>query len=522
MSANFIACDRDQAFLLPPSLLEWVPEDHLVWTILGAVEEMDLSAFYEGYRADGHGRPAYDPKMMLALLLYAYAQGNRSSRRIERACREDVAYMVITAMRVPDHSTIAEFRRRHESALGEVFNETLRLCRAAGMAKVGVVVGDGTKVHANASHHRNVGYERLVRSILNEADRIDREEDEQHGRARGDEVPEQLRTVEGRRAALREAKSRLQREREQQELESEEPASEQEQEPMLSVELQFDEQEIVARGKGREGWLHEARQQVNEHRQAQRQPMPRARGERLLEAERRMHENLAAERAANEAYEHYRAHGRMKNGRRFGGPPKPYEPPPEPTGMINTTDLDARNMQTINGWVTGYNAQAAVSEDYVVLAAEITVESPDFGHLEQIVQAAEAELAKAGIPEKIETLIADAGYWHQQQMEKIIARGTQVLLPPDADGYQRTEPRPGWDKGLAAFMRRVLQTDLGRSLYKRRQAIVEPTFGDLKSNRGFTRFQRRGRAAVHSEWRLANGSHNLLRLYRHRTATAGA
>jgi transposase len=127
MPQNFIACDREQGLLMPPSLLDWVAEDHLVWTILAAVEEMDLAAIYETYRPDGHGRPAYEPSMMTALLIYAYSQGNRSSRGIERKCREDVVYMLITARRVPDHSTIAEFRRRHETALAALFTHGARV-----------------------------------------------------------------------------------------------------------------------------------------------------------------------------------------------------------------------------------------------------------------------------------------------------------------------------------------------------------------------------------------------------------
>src|SRR5918995_5218256 len=151
MAPNFIECDREQAFLMPPSLRDWVSGDHLVWTMLEAVEEMDLADFYADYRADGHGRPAYDPAMMVALLLYAYAKGNRSSRGIERECGEDVAYRVICANLVPDHSTIADFRCRHERALGEVFSGVLGLCAQVGLASVGVVSIDGTKVSANAS-----------------------------------------------------------------------------------------------------------------------------------------------------------------------------------------------------------------------------------------------------------------------------------------------------------------------------------------------------------------------------------
>jgi transposase len=158
---------------MPPSLLEWVPEDHLAWTILASVEEMDLGALYADYRPDGRGRPAYDPKMMVALLLYAYAKGNRSSRGIERACSEDGAYRVICSNHAPDHSTIAEFRVRHERALADLFGEVLGLCGSAGLVRVGVVAIDGTKVSANASIDANSSYEQIAREILEEG-RADR------------------------------------------------------------------------------------------------------------------------------------------------------------------------------------------------------------------------------------------------------------------------------------------------------------------------------------------------------------
>src|SRR3954470_8914573 len=125
MAQNFIACDREQELLLPPSLREWLPDEHLAWFILDAVAEMDLAAFYASYRADGWGRAAHDPAMMLALVLYAYAIGERSSRRIERRCIEDLAFRVITANQAPDHATIARFRVRHEQALSELFGEVL-------------------------------------------------------------------------------------------------------------------------------------------------------------------------------------------------------------------------------------------------------------------------------------------------------------------------------------------------------------------------------------------------------------
>src|SRR5450759_4034423 len=189
MPQSFITCDRDQDLLLPPSLKEWLPEDHLAWFVLASIEEMDLSAFYGSYRRDGHGRAAHEPGMMLALLLYAYCKGQRSSRVIERECVEDVACRVIAANQRPDHTPIARFRQRHEAALADLFAQVLELCAEAGMAKVGLIAIDGTKVHANASQHAARDYEQLAREILAEADQVDREEDEQFGEARGDELP---------------------------------------------------------------------------------------------------------------------------------------------------------------------------------------------------------------------------------------------------------------------------------------------------------------------------------------------
>src|SRR6202012_4959568 len=202
MAREFVACDRGQLLLMPPSLVEWLPEDHLVWTILGAVDQMDLGRFSEAYRLGAAGRAPYDPRMMVALLLYAYARGNRSSRGIERACWEDVAFKVITGMRTPDHSTVAEFRRRHELAIAELFDDVLGLCREAGLVSVGVITIDGTKIKANALMDQNRSYRELAVQILREAEETDRREDELYGDARGDELPEQLRTEEGRKGAL--------------------------------------------------------------------------------------------------------------------------------------------------------------------------------------------------------------------------------------------------------------------------------------------------------------------------------
>src|ERR671936_68340 len=177
MAQNLIACDREQALLLPPSLREWLPEDHLAWFVLDAVDEIDLSAFYGAYREDGWGRAAFEPAMMVALLLYAYAVGERSSRGIERRCREDVAFRVICANQAPDHATIARFRLRHEQALADIFGQVLSLCAEAGLVRTGVLAVDGSKFAADASDSAVRTYERLAEEIVAEAGRIDRAED---------------------------------------------------------------------------------------------------------------------------------------------------------------------------------------------------------------------------------------------------------------------------------------------------------------------------------------------------------
>jgi transposase len=212
VSQNFLGCDREQAFLLPPSLDEWLPEDHFARFVIAAVEAMDLSAFYADYRADGHGRPAHDPAMMVALLVYAYARGQRSSRVIERGCFEDIAFRVISANR---HTTIARFRQRHERALAALFGQVLGLCARAGLADVAVLAVDGTRVHANASERAMRDYQQLAEEALQEAAEVDAAEDERFGDRRGDELPAELATAQGRKKWLEAARRRLDAQREQ-------------------------------------------------------------------------------------------------------------------------------------------------------------------------------------------------------------------------------------------------------------------------------------------------------------------
>jgi hypothetical protein len=191
--------------------------------------------------------------------------------------------------------------------------------------------------------------------------------------------------------------------------------------------------------------------------------------------------------------------------------------PDTPAGKINTTDPDSRLLKAPGiGYVQGYNAQATVNEEQIVLAAEISVDSPDFGHLEPMVDATARELERAGVTDSPQVVVADAGYWHHEQMDSLAAGGIQVLIPPDAG--KRKSARPGWQGGRYEWMRRVLSTELGERLYRKRSQTVEPMFGHTKHNRGMSRFHRRGRSAARTEWRLITATHNLTKLHGHTLA----
>ena len=219
MAYNFLPCDRNQTYLLPLSLADWLPQDHLAWFVLDAVEQIDLKQFYKKYRSDGVGNSAFNPSIMVGLLIYSYCTGERSSRRIEKHCQTDVAYKVITANQLPDHTTISRFRKDNESHLKKLFLEILRLCAEAGLVKLGKISLDGTKIKANASLAANRTLKHLEQEIdkmLSEAAAKDAEEDKTFGTdKRGDELPEELRNRNSRISRLKACKERLEGEKAQ-------------------------------------------------------------------------------------------------------------------------------------------------------------------------------------------------------------------------------------------------------------------------------------------------------------------
>jgi transposase len=440
MGYNFRPVERDQQYLLAPALRDWLPADDLSWVVLDAVDQLDLTAIHARYRSDGWGAPAYDPALMVALLLYAYALGERSSRQIETRCRRDIAYRVITANQLPDHATIARFRADHETALGELFGQILRLCAAAGLGQLGLVALDGTKLAAATSLRANRSAEALdaeIARMLAEAAALDSAEDAAYG---PDHHPDEL------PPELAERGSRLAR-------------------------------------------FREARRQLAEAEAARE----------------RAFEDQLARRAATEA-----ATGRPLNGR----PPRA-DAVRRQTGwrQRNPTDPDSRKMRGGGGaWLQGYNGQLVAAEDGLILAAELTQDGNDVGQLEPMVAATRANLAAAGMKDPLGDLLADAGYWSEEHVAAVErSGGPRLLIAPQDPTTAATRAR----FPVRAKMHRRLATPSGRARYKRRGAIVEPVFGQLKEARGIRRLSRRGRAACQSEWRLMCASHNLLKLWRH-------
>lgn len=501
---------------MPPDVRDWLPGDHLAWFVIGAVGEMDLEGFYAAYRADGHGRAAYEPCVMVALILYAFATSVRSSRAIERHCRQDVAYRVIMGNLVRDHATIARFICRHERALAELFTAVLKLCHKAGLVQRGVVSIDGTRVAANASREVNYRFDQVAMEILAEVRARDEAEDEEFGEGCGDELPEDLRTPEGRRQFFRQAREQLLGKEEGERLQDES-----EPEAQAEREYEFDREEIVTRVAGRRGWLREADRQLERQRWENPDPVPRSREERLLLGAERLEDDLGAERAGNEAYEAYRARGRMRDGRRFGRPPDPHRPPEVPEGKVNITDPDCKTIPDGLAFVQGYNVQAAVNEQQIVLAAEITNTSTDFSQLGPMVSATIDELQRAGIDQTPEAVAADAGYWNEHHIDEVVAdKHIPVLIAPDKGS--RGTPRKTWTGGRAEWMRTVLNSEHGGQRYLKRRQTVEPLFGNTKHNKGVTRFLRRGRVKARTEWRLLMMTQNLGKLHRHQLAVMGA
>src|ERR1700733_521488 len=376
-------------------------------------------------------------------------------------------------MRTPDHSTVAEFRRRHEAEIAELFDEVLGLCREAGLVSVGVITIDGTRIKANASMDQKRSYREIVNEILREAEDTDRREDELYGHKRGDELPEELRTPEGRRQALADAKRRIEERKGR-------PVTPQASDDQGEVDVE----PLFTRTGGRREWLRLARVEVERRRALAAKPIPRDREDRLFEAVRRIEEDHQVELRANQDYERWRTTQRDTLGRVMKGNSKPYRPPNILDSTINLVDPDSKVMRT-KGLPPrqAYNAQAVVTEQQIVVAAEVTVDAPDFGHLEPMVAKTLAHLDRHGVSERPGVVLGDAGYWHTRQIEQLTDQGLEVLVPPDG-AMRDSGNRPGWEHERYERMRQKIRTEPGRTLYKLRKITIEPVYGRSNTTDG--------------------------------------
>jgi len=501
MAYEYKAPLRDQLFLLPPSIADWLPEDHLVWFVLDVVTMVDLSGFHARHPNDGAGRRAYDPAMMVALLVYAYCRGLRSSRRIEAACRADLAFRAICADVVPDHIAIARFRADHQEAFRGVFIDILALCARAGLASLGTIAIDGTKIAADAALDVNRSESALaaeVERILTEAGVAD--DATQPGL--GGELPAELARPGSRLARLRAALGEIEAEK------AARAAKEQEKAAALAEDASKGARPRGRAPSGPAEALARAEADVaalTVRRDRARGPLSKLEAvSELVKAQERL--RSAADAAATA---------------------------PEPEELqANTTDPQSRIMKTASGWVQGFNAQAAVNARQVVVACSLTQDRNDVAQLVPMMAAVIANATAAGIAGEVGTVLADAGYWSEANAT---ADGPDRLIATTKDYKQRraaremgttTGPAPEGASTLEAMEHR-LRTEEGAAAYGQRSCTVEPVFGQVKENRGIRRFMRRGLAAAESEWALVCATSNVLKLFGHAqgralSATLGA
>jgi transposase len=423
----------EQELLLPPSLREWLPENHLVYFVSDVVDQLDLSAIHAVYQKEKRGQPPYDPRLMTKLLVYGYCTGAFSSRRIQKRLREDIPFKVLAAGNEPDFRTISDFRKIHIETLQNLFEQVLAMALECGAIQLGRVSLDGTKLKANASKHKAMSYGRMkekqqqlkeeVKHLLAAAEAADEEEDRQYGSQRGDELPEELQRRETRLAKIKEAKKVL---------------------------------------------------------------------------EQRARDKAAAEgKSAEEAQ-------RAK---------------PEDKDQYNFTDPESRIMKGADGMVQGYNAQAAVEPEFLLIVGQSVTEAAN--DKQQLVPMVELIEQQSG--QRPEAVLADNGYCSEQNLEHLesaeqperriegfIATGQQK------HGEHRLPAKRGpLLKGVTKVerMKRKLQTKVGKAVYAARKCVVEPVFGQIKQARGFRQFLLRGKGKVKGEWALLCLTHNVLRLY---------
>jgi transposase len=521
MALGYRRVDRDQQFLLPPDMREWLPESHLVWFVMESVDELDTSGFHRRSVLGGVGRAGFDPEMLLMLLVYGYARGVRSARQIARLCEVDVAFRVICAQDAPQHSTISRFRAAHEEAFIRLFGQVLELAAQAGLGRFGTVAVDGYKLAANASidANRDEGWLReQAGRIVAEAAAVDAAEDTEFGEARGDELPPELTDPKTRRAKIRAALEELAiRKRAGEQAGAEADAAAEQRMRRIA------EGEKTGPGKARRvDQVTEARLRLARAKAAQqtkidadrdRRAAARERGEGVSGRPPVPVEHYVAVRHAEEVLR------RAMQRQRAREAVWEQQPPKVPL-RVNLTDPQSRLMPTRKGWVQGYNVQVGVTADQLIVATQVsqhTNDSEDFIPMMAAVQEAAGLFQAAGRDEAVVgVLLADAGYATDTNLtapgpDRLIALGSRHNQHR-AVAHEPTQGPPPEGATPRQAMRHRLRTPEGVATYKRRGATVEPAIGNLKKI--ISGLSRRGLQAATAEVNLAAAAFNLLKIYR--------
>ena len=470
--------DQCQTFLLPPSLMDWLPEEHLARVIDALVEDtLDLTPLLSSY-VEERGYPPHDPRMMLKLLLYGYATGVCSSRKLERACHHDVAFRFLSGNQTPDYRSIGRFRKRHLAVFGELVVQVLAIAKRAGLVKLGRVALDGSKVRANASRRKAMSYERMgpreqqladeiaelrakAAALIAEAEAVDAAEDEKFGDRRGDELPDELARKESRLATLRQAKQALEAE---------------------AAEAAAEREKVKAARKARRAAARKA-----EEEQARPDEVEAAAEAAVVDDPEVA---AAAEAAARDAT-------------------------PKPKAQRNFTDPDSRIMKTSDrSFHQCYNAQAVVDEDsQIIVASDLTNQAADCPHLPGLLDQVEANLGcRPG------QLLADAGYFSEDNVAHCVKSGVDPLIATGRFKHNEPPvpaPRGPIPKGATVKQRmaRKLRTKAGQAGYARRKAIVEPVFGQMHTRQNAHRVLLRGLDAARGEHQLHVLCHNILKMF---------
>lgn len=473
----------EQSFLLPPSPREWLQEGHLAYFVLDLLEELDLGEIERAIqKKDPRGERPFSPRMMTALLLYGYAVGTFSSRKIEKATFDDVAFRVLAAGEHPHFTSINEFRARHRAALGKLFDQLLQECMSAGLVKLGHVAIDGTKMKANASKHKAMSYERMnkdekrlkaeIEAYFDLAEKTDAEEDAIYGVGQqAHDLPAELRRREDRLAKIREVRAALKKE--------------------------------TAKARAAE-----LEQQANELRRlaADANTPPKAQAEFTTLAAQRDQQSAEIHDDDDDLPPPSPDDDLPRNT-----PPKHRDGTPKPKAQRNFTDPDSRIMLRDGAFMQAYNAQVAVDEEHqIIVAAALSNQAPDPEYFEPMLRRV-VENCRAA-PERA---TADSGYFSADNVRAAEALGVEPFIATGRHARDNSpDELPEWyQTDERQRMRALLSTARGKAAYARRKATVEPVFGQIRT-RGIRQMSFRGLIKNRLEWLLICATHNLLKLWR--------